>query len=149
MIDSKMSNHQLNISFFDVVFVFDALMNISDFDKIRLTILMKFFWLFYNVSFRVFFRFFFAIIIDFEIFFLNVSVERMMRKIFRTCFVFVEKFKFLSFLVVVASFVITLNEITMFNRNTEEKMQNEQDSSLEKSSNNVESSHSNASSSSL
>ena len=32
-----MSNYQFNVSFLDVVFAFDILMNISNFDKIRLT----------------------------------------------------------------------------------------------------------------
>ena len=72
----------------------------------------------------------------------------MIRKIFRVYSAFVERIKFFRFFVVVF-FVITLNEITMFNRNTEKKIQNERDFSLKENSNDVESSHSNVFLSSL
>ena len=95
-----------------------------------------------------FFVFYFAIITDFEIFFLNVSVEKTIRKIFRARSVFV-KIAFARFFVVVVSFVVTSNKTTMFIRNTEKKVPNEQNSFLKKNSNDVELSHFNAFSSSL
>ena len=144
-----MSNYQFKVSFLNIASAFDVLMNVSNFDKTHLTVVIIFSLTVSLFFFRVFFRFFFTIITDFEISFLSVSVKKITRKIFRVCFAFVEKIKFFGFFVVVVFFVMTSNEITMFNRNTEKRIQNEQNSSLKKSSNNVESSYSDVFSSSL
>ena len=95
-----------------------------------------------------YFVFSFAIITDSEISFLSVSVEKTIRKVFRARSVFV-KIVFTRFFVVVVSFVVTSDEITMSIRNTEEKIQSEQNSFLKKNSNDVESSHFDVFSSSL
>ena len=99
----KMSNYTSNsFLFFDVVVAFFVVfMNNLNFCKsfqslkcIFFDYCIVFFFAFFSVSFL-------AIIIDFEIFFLNVSVKRTIRKIFRVVSAFVEKVLFFRIFVVV------------------------------------------------
>ena len=99
-----------------------------------------------SMFFFSFFVVIFSITSDFESFFLSVSVEKAIQKIFRAENVIETN----VFAAIVFDFlqIISSNEIAISNRNAEKKFQNEQVFSAKKNSNDVERQHSDAVSSS-
>ena len=127
-------------------------MNNIDVDQINVIFLLSFsssckcFLLIVSMFFLLFWIFL-SIILDFETLLLSVFVEKTIQKIF--CVETVMKWKFAFVAIVIDFLLILLNEFAILNRNAKKIIQNEQNSFVKKSFNDVEQQRFDAFSSSL